>query len=731
MTEYLIEITDIYKVKGQWFIGACQAVADGQRPLDFVGKMKICGVFPLVTEGIPYRISATETAYKNKTMLMIEKGSIPQRLERLVSLEGVLRYLLFVKRAMDKDRSEKEKKPIGIGDKRLERLAEIFNRRAILIARREPKRVAERVPGWTLEQAQVFASHLNRHQSQEKTLLELHTLCKSHLSSWQIAKVFEEKRANAPDFIRSNPYQLIEMIDGVGWHRADALAMASLKWPLSSPARITAALKEVFESEARNGHLYCSEGQLIRAARLLTRQPVEFLLAMLRSNECFIKIKDRWMLRSHHRAEVLVADYFNAALKRFQPRGELVHGLNREQSQAYHQAMTRGVFVITGGPGRGKTHTIKEIITGLDGAGRRSQILCPTGRAAARAMELTSSPAKTIHHWLHKYQGQPQTDIDTFILDECSMIDLMLLARFIRSLDEKQSLIMVGDIDQLPPVGPGKPFVDLISSGLVPVIRLEQIMRTDETGIIQAAETVNSGGEYGALELESIDDVSFRWHDLEEEEALERVLLIVQRQLEAGVAPDDIQIICARNGYKRSSAVLNLSSKSINEKLAGLLNKARGAAADGQLSIGDRVMNLRNASPRNLAESKPKSAFVANGEIGHVTEISDKTITAAFDGHRIFNFNADRSQLLPCYAATCHKFQGSEADHVIVVFDRTASAVLDRAWLYTAITRAVHTCNVIAPYSILKKAIERPSRISTRRSGLSELLQPQPLKAAI
>ena len=434
MTEYLIEITDIYKVKGQWFIGACQAVADGQRPLDFAGKMKICGVFPLVTEGIPYRVSGELTPYKNHSMIILEKESTPQRLERLVTLDGVLRYLRFVKRAMDHDLKNKNEQAIKIGDKRLNALAEIFSRRAILIARREPQRVAERVPGWTIEQSQVFASYLERHQSEEKTLLELHTLCKGHLSSWQINQVFERFKADAPDHVRRNPYQLIEIIVGVGWSKADALAMGNLKWSPSSPARITAALKEVLQSEARNGHLFTSEPNLIKASRLLCRQPAQFLLALLRINKHFIKIKNRWMLRSHYDAEISIADYFGKSLKIFQQSCELVHGLNKEQSRAYHQAMTRGICVITGGPGRGKTHTLKEIIAGLDGAGRASQILCPTGRAAARAMELTSSPAKTIHHWLYRWQGQPQDDIDTFILDECSMIDVPLFARFLRSL---------------------------------------------------------------------------------------------------------------------------------------------------------------------------------------------------------------------------------------------------------------------------------------------------------
>jgi exodeoxyribonuclease V alpha subunit len=458
---------------------------------------------------------------------------------------------------------------------------------------------------------------------------------------------------------------------------------------------------------------------------------MDFIQSMLRIDEQVIGVGQRLYLKKYRVAEETVANLIRTkAVQHPEVATKWVPGLNAKQSEAFHLAMKKGICVITGGPGRGKTHILKKIVQGLDKRHRRSQILCPTGKAAARASELTFSSARTIHHWLYKTQGKLQQEIDTFILDECSMIDLPLFARFVKTLGEQHSLIMVGDVDQLPAVGPGKVFLDIIESGLVPAVRLTEIMRTDQLGIIEAADIVNVGSDYAIQEIELISDKSFLWHNLEGEDAQERVLTMVKFQLDAGVDPDDIQIICARNGYK-SMASLILSNRELNYKVSSLLNASRkDVGNDLLLRPNDRVMNLKNKHLKNFAADREENEFCANGETGKIIEVSKTHYKAKFD-QGVFRFSKTEDNLIQGYAATCHKFQGSEADHVIIVFDRTASAVLDRSWLYTAITRAAVSCNVIAPEKVFKKAIEKPSKISLRRSGLAELLQPQPLKAVI
>jgi exodeoxyribonuclease V alpha subunit len=749
---YTIELIKIFveNEDSGWFSGSCRAIPDPDRDrkLDFPGEMQISGVFKYKAEGVPYRINAELGEFRRRPQLTITKGTIPERIEGLIDLDGVDRYLDFIKRAIDDKRSLLKLKPAGIGPVKLRGLVNQYGLESIKIAREDPEKVADETKGWTVEKAVILSEELVEHIESEMTMVELTTLGANRaLSAKNREALLDKYGMTAPDHVRTDPYALIEELRGYGFAKADTLATMNLLWPESSPARITAGSHEALRTNERDGHCYIATTNLIINASILTGQPKTYHKALLEIDADVFHDGRFCYSRKIKEAEDAVVELvkFQSDRVRHPERvtkddRDISDSLNTLQREAFVEAIKGGFLVITGGPGRGKTHTCKSIIQALNNRSLQVLILAPTGRAASRAAELTGSSALTIHSYLKRKElGQSFDEINTFLIDESSMIDIFLMASFLKSLSKNQNCIFIGDCDQLPAVGPGSPFYSVIESGIIESVRLTEIMRTDKRGLIEAAQIVNSGLQGSADRLRVISCDSFQYLNAKGGEARSVVISLVERLTKEGTPAESIQIITATNGYKSYAPEPRpMTNRDFNLELGSILNpdgertKAKGKG--DPLSTGDRIMNLVNNSSQKF-ENKPNGPLM-NGEIGTVIGINIKELATKkpdgthkealslkcdFDGRIVLKkMNAD--DIVQCFAATCHKFQGSESPVVIVVFDQSASRIIDRSWLYTAITRASSKCFLVAPSKSINHAVSTESKLKSRRSFLLDRL---------
>lgn len=744
---YTIEIVKVFveKEESGWFCGLCKAIPDPSRDrkLDFPGEMGISGVFQFRAEGVPYRIEADLGEYRRKPQLSILKGSIPERIESLVDLDGIDRYLDFIKRSIDANRKEADLKPSGIGPVKIRNLVNQWGLNSIQVARENPKLIAAETKGWNSDRAEILAEELINHIESEQTMMQLVQLGANRaLSPKNREELFERYGKLAPDKIRKDPYKLIKELRGYGWEKADTLSVMNLLWPESSPARIQAGTQESLRVNERDGHCYIATSNLIRKSSKLTGQDKRYHSMLIDGDEEIIQDGRFAYLTDLKEAEDLVVEVIHskADQKRLPERiteadRALSKSLNTLQKEAFNEALKGGFLIITGGPGRGKTHACKSIIEALNTRGRKVLILAPTGRAAARAKELTGCPALTIHSYLARNKNDSFSSVSTFIIDESSMIDIYLMALFLKSLRKGQSCVFLGDVDQLPPVSAGTPFHSIIEADIIHCVKLTQIMRTDKRGLIEAASITNSGLSDAADRLRRISCESFSFLNCEGDEAREVVIKLVKTLVDGGTSPHSIQVITATNGYKSPSLKM-LSNRDFNLELSSLLNPdgelTKATGKGDPLSIGDRVMNLVNNSKVKLQNQNDRTGSLMNGEIGFIRSIHTKELASKkpdgsfktsdhvecdFQG-RIIHKEMSSQDLVQCYAATCHKFQGSESPVVIVCFDRSASRILDRSWLYTAITRASTQCFLIAPSQLVNHACSVPGKIHKRRSFL-------------
>lgn len=789
----LLELIEIkhHKAESGWVLARARAVADSEtaRELDFRGELILVGIWADAVEGIPFLVHAVieVDAAHGRQIVLMRDAPAPERVERLASLAGWARYLTSIKRRLDARAENEGSKKLGIGEGKLSALLRAFGTNAVTIARIEPERVAAEVKGWTTEQAEAFSAELAANLADEQARIELAEIGAGALSARQMEALLTKFRAEAPAVLRRDPYALISEdeegweLAGYGWRKADLIALRNLHWAPSLPSRVGAGIMEALGAAARDdGSCYLTTAETIsKASALLSMHPAMVARVLLMFPAVLEDRLDgresRIYLESVRRAEERVAQLGQRASEQ-RRRAPTAHpddaritaGLNAEQRAAYYAAMSGGVVVLTGGPGRGKTHTCRAIIEGLRARKRIVMLLAPTGRAAARAAELTGHPASTVHRALASQLVVPRaataeepqrerpappapTDI---ILDEQSMMDVALMARLLRRLDAMgaaPNLLLVGDADQLPPVGPGKPFCELIDSGLVPVTRLVDVMRTDRLGLIEAAAAVNSGAPGCHRELQVIadrDPESFRFcqHN-DAAKAREAAIERVRGMIASGVPRDDIQTITATNEDRRA----------LNVALEAVMNPSGERLDVAGLRAGDRVMQLKNERLK-LAADPQKTALIANGEIGRALRVEraddgkpralivdfgrdglgqarvcalavfrprggfeeDDAVEVSGDGPARDAFAV--ASLTVCWAATCHKFQGSEAAHVVLVFGRSSGRIIDRSWIYTAITRARLSCTVIAPATILDKAVTDEPAIARRRTGLVDLL---------
>ena len=520
--------------------------------------------------------------------------------------------------------------------------------------------------------------------------------------------------------LRDDPYLVAEQVAGVGFATADRLGRA-LGYSEDDPRRAAGAALHLIGRAADEGHVYLSRAELSERARSLEVPNVTLHAAVdeLAQRGLLVLDDDAVYAPPLYAAEVEVGARLRALTgSRGLPKGAeaalaaaLSADLSPEQRKAVELSLQTGLLVLTGGPGTGKTTAVRALLNAHRGLGRRVALCAPTGRAAKRLAEATSGEAQTIHRMLEfnpasgRFQRDADNtlDADVVLIDEASMLDLLLGQSLLRSLPKGCSLVLVGDVDQLPPVGAGPLLRELIRSGACPVVRLTQIFRqAQRSAIVRGAHAILHGQRPASSQPgERGDGDLFVVRAHEPELAAQRVLDTLARVHAAyGLDPKrDVQVLSPmRKGP--------LGVTRLNELLQHALNPAVGTApgaVPGRLRRGDKVMQLRNDYDRD----------VFNGDLGEVLEAGNEHVVVELGGRKVSYDREARDSLALAYASTIHKVQGSEFPAVIVVLHTTHFALLGRALIYTAITRAKRLAVIIGDDRAIGRAIHNTRELRT------------------
>lgn len=621
----------------------------------------------------------------------------------------------------------------GIGPKIAERIVEHFGLETLEVIDNHPERLREVDDIGPKRQRTIIQAWESQRQIKE-IMIYLH----GHEITTNLAlKIYKEYGDQSLAIVKSNPYRLARDIYGVGFKTADRIAQ-SLGLPADHPTRIEAGVSYVLEQLSGEGHVFGPRGIVEeRSVDLLTveRSQIAPALERLAAEELIVldsvpldqgqtpEQGNAVYLAPFYYAERGAASRLRALAEAFPPRmadippalTPLDPNLSPEQAEAIRTALGSPVSVLTGGPGTGKTTAIRALIAAAENAHKRFALASPTGRAAKRLSEATGKPASTLHRLLEysPMEGfgrgtEKPLKLDLLVVDEASMLDILLANSLLRALEPGTHLVLVGDIDQLPSVGAGDVLNDLIESGLVPVTRLVQIFRQSaDSHIITNAHLINQG-EMPAFAAESED--FFRFPAETPEQAADWVEDLVLNRIpeKFGIQPKDIQVLVPM--YRGPGGI-----HALNERLQGALNP--GGALKPEKSLygttyrpGDRVMQIRNDYEKQ----------VFNGDIGFIKAISqeEKSLSAEFDGRSVEYAWSEADMLTLAYAVSVHKAQGSEFPAVVVPLLTQHYVMLQRNLLYTAVTRARKLCVLVSNHKAIGIAV-RNNRESQRFSALA------------
>ena len=552
------------------------------------------------------------------------------------------------------------------------------------------------------------------------------------VSTAYAAKIYREYGKESIDKVRENPYRLADDIWGIGFKTADGIA-AKMGYEKEDPRRCRSGILYTLGQLSDEGHVYAGEEQLVKTAGQLLEAgetAIRDTLAGMLQAEDLILDKDAIYLPPFYHAECGTSrrlrdlaestgrSLFDGLFDPSSLTAETGIEYDEVQLAAIRQAVTSKVMVLTGGPGTGKTTTTQGIIAALKKAGLRVLLAAPTGRAAKRMSEATGMEAKTIHRLLeynpqdgYKRNDENPLEGDALIVDECSMIDILLMNNLLKAVPVGMRLVFVGDIDQLPSVGAGNVLRDIIDSGCIPVVRLTRIFRqAQKSRIVMSAHAINQG-KFPDTSNGRDTDFFFMKEDDPEKAAAAIVRLVKERLPRAyRESPDRIQVLTPMQRGIVGAASLNLA-------LQEALNPSGPSLSRGGYTYrqGDRVMQLRNNYDKD----------VFNGDLGYIREVDteDRTLTVDFDGKWVEYDITELDELTLAYATTIHKAQGSEYPIVVMPVLMTHFVMLQRNLIYTGITRARKLCVLIGAAKALAYAVRNMS-VLKRNTHLRERLNP-------
>ena len=553
------------------------------------------------------------------------------------------------------------------------------------------------------------------------------------VSTAYAAKIYRQYGKESIDKVKENPYRLADDIWGIGFKTADGIAR-KMGYEMNDERRLRSGLIYTLNQLADEGHCYAEEQQLIATARQLLEANEECIrTAMTHAIETEDLMLDGTgiYLPPFYYAECGTANRLSTLVHTkevgsiFTARFDLAK-LQREtgieydevQVEAIRQAIASKVMVLTGGPGTGKTTTTKAIIAALQSAGMRILLAAPTGRAAKRMSEATGMEAKTIHRLLeynpqdgYKRNDENPLEGDALIVDECSMIDIILMNNLTKALPTTMRLVLVGDIDQLPSVGAGNVLRDIIDSGVIPVVRLTRIFRQAQSSrIVMSAHAINRGC-FPDISNGQHTDFFFMKQE-EPEKVVETIVSLVRDRLPKAYRQPtaNIQVLTPMQRGVVGAANLNMAlQQALNYNTAALV---RGGYTYKE---GDRVMQLRNNYDKD----------VYNGDLGYVhsMDMEERTLTVDFDGQLVEYEVSELDELTLAYATTIHKSQGSEYPIVVMPVLMTHYVMLQRNLIYTGITRAKKICVLVGQTKALAYAIHN-MKVLKRNTRLKERLAP-------
>lgn len=552
------------------------------------------------------------------------------------------------------------------------------------------------------------------------------------VSTAYAAKIYREYGKESIDKVRENPYRLADDIWGIGFKTADGIA-AKMGYGKEDPRRCRSGILYTLGQLSDEGHVYAGEEQLVKTAGQLLEAgetAIRDALAGMLQAEDLILDKDAIYLPPFYHAECGTSrrlrdlaqstgrSLFDGLFDPSSLTAETGIEYDEVQLAAIRQAVTSKVMVLTGGPGTGKTTTTQGIIAALKKAGLRVLLAAPTGRAAKRMSEATGMEAKTIHRLLeynpqdgYKRNDENPLEGDALIVDECSMIDILLMNNLLKAVPVGMRLVFVGDIDQLPSVGAGNVLRDIIDSQRIPVVRLVRIFRqAQKSRIVMNAHTINQGRFPDTSNGRDTDFFFMREDD--PERAAETIVRLVKERLPRAYreSPDRIQVLTPMQRGVVGAANLNLLLQQALNPSGPSLN--RGGYTYRQ---GDRVMQQRNNYDKD----------VFNGDLGYIREVDteERTLKVDFDGKWAEYDVTELDELTLAYATTIHKAQGSEYPIVVMPVLMTHFVMLQRNLIYTGITRAKKICVLIGAMKALAYAV-RDMSVLKRNTSLRERLNP-------
>jgi exodeoxyribonuclease V alpha subunit len=631
----------------------------------------------------------------------------------------------------------------GIGKGLASRLVQCFGLATLEVIEEHPERLRE-VEGIGPQRTAAIL----RAWAEQRDIKQVMVFLQSHGVSTQYAiKIYKVYGAQAAEIVRENPYRLATDIYGIGFKTADKIA-AALSIPRDAPQRIAAGVLYLLGLAADRGHLFLPKKELLEEAEeLLEAEPwrVEQAVAALAETKDLVveplsaapedPSEAAVYLKALHTAEEGIAARLHTllvqqtlpfeidverALEWFEKNERIA--LAPQQRQAIRAGITRKVLVITGGPGTGKTTLVRGIVRILEKKNQRVLLAAPTGRAAKRLAEATGGEASTLHRLLEfdprsrafTRNREHPLSCDLLIVDEASMLDTVLAYHLLRAVPDTGRLILVGDVDQLPSVGPGRVLSDVIRSDAVEVVRLTEIFRQAERSLIVVnAHRVNRG-EMPVLESVDSDGDFFFFERRTPEEIVETIAQLVAKRIPAGFGFDPVEQIQVLTPRNRGP----LGTESLNARLRDLLNpggpEGVTVTRGGQSwRVGDKVMQVRNNYDLE----------VFNGDIGRVAAIDeeDHLLKLALDGREVTYDFASLDELVLAYACTIHKSQGSEYPCVVIPLHTSHFLMLQRNLLYTAITRAKRLVILVGEERALRTAVGN-RRVRARHTRLAERL---------
>ena len=645
----------------------------------------------------------------------------------------------------------------GVGAALAGRIVKKFKEDTFRIIEEEPERLAE-VKGISERKAREIAEQVEEKKDMRKAMIYLQ---KYGISTRLAAKIYQYYGMRVYKVLEENPYQLADNIEGVGFKTADEIA-ARIGIHTDSDYRIKSGLFYTLQQAVGEGHIYLPEEVLVRRAGELLGVEIQDIskhvmdlciekktvmkegedaIRIYPAHYYYLELNTAKMLHDLNIDCEMPEDMMERRLRKVEETEQIE--LDEMQHKAVIESIKHGLLVLTGGPGTGKTTTINTMIRFFDSEGMSILLAAPTGRAAKRMTEATGYEAQTIHRLLEVNVNPEETDsvggfmrnrqnpleADVIIIDEMSMVDLPLMHALLSAVVPGTRLVLVGDVDQLPSVGPGSVLKDIITSECFPVVTLTRIFRqAGESDIVVNAHKINAG-EPVVLDNKSRDFFFLRRQDADT--IIGVAIMLIQKKLPGyvGAQPSEIQVMTpTRKGL--------LGVERLNTILQRYLNPQDPKKAEQEINgrlfrEGDKVMQIKNnyqlewEVTTKFGLTVDKGVGVFNGDMGVIREINQYTenIEVEFDEGRRVKYGFDAVEELElAYAITVHKSQGSEYPAVIIPLLQGPRLLYNRNLLYTAVTRAKKCLTIIGSDTVFQEMIQNKNE-QARYTSLAERIR--------